>query len=70
MFLEQKGLEISFKEREGGTVTEGLRKGVPEFGGHGAERPASEDRKSGAVDREEIWLHDMRGTGWSIRDNW
>ena len=53
MFLEQKGLEISFKEREGGTVTEGLRKGVPEFGGHGAERPATQGRKS-AEDGEEI----------------
>ena len=36
---KQKGLEMSFKEREGGTAMEGLRKGIPEFGGHGAERP-------------------------------
>ena len=42
MFLEQKGLEMSFKESEGGTVMEKLRKGVPEFGGHGAERPATQ----------------------------
>ena len=42
MFLEQKGFEMSFKEREGGTVTVGLREGVPEFGGHGAERPATQ----------------------------
>ena len=41
------GLEMSFKEREGGTVTEGLRKGFPEFGGHGAERPATQGEKSG-----------------------
>ena len=54
VFLEQKGLEMSFKEWEGGTVTEGLRKGVPEFGGHGAERLATKGRESGAGDREEI----------------
>ena len=48
MFLRQKGLEVSFKEREGGTVTEGLRKGIPEFRGHGAERPATQGRKSSA----------------------
>ena len=53
MFLEQKGLEMSFKESEGGTVMEKLRKGVPEFGGHGAERPATQGRKS-AEDGEEI----------------
>ena len=53
MFLEQKDLEMSFKEREGGTVTEGLRvrRGFPEFGGHGAESPATQGRKSGAGDR-------------------
>ena len=32
---KQKVLEMRFKEREGGTITEGLRKAVPEFGGHG-----------------------------------
>ena len=45
--------------REGGTVTEGLRKGVPEFGGHGAERPATQGRKSGVGDGEEMWSDDL-----------
>ena len=33
---------------------EGLRKGAAEFGGHGAERPATRGRESGAGDREEL----------------
>ena len=55
VFWKQKGLEMSFKARERGPVTEGVRKGVPEFGGHGAERPATQGRKSGGGgDREQI----------------
>ena len=45
---------MSCEERGGGTVTEGLRKGVPEFGGPGAEGPATQGRTSAAAHREEI----------------
>ena len=38
VFLKQRGLEISFKEREGGKIMVGLRKGIPEFWGHGTEK--------------------------------
>ena len=53
MVLKQKVLEMRFEEREGGTITERLRKAVPEFGGHGAERLTTQGRKSGARGRED-----------------
>ena len=54
MFLKQKGLEMSFKEREGGTVRRDGGREFQSFGGHGAESPATQGRQSGVGDREGI----------------
>ena len=44
-----------------------MRKGVPEFEGHGTERPATQGRKSGPGDGEEIVVRLSERAGWSIR---